>query len=89
MRSHTPHGRLMRLFLLSALVLPVSGCGDKPLPDSPYNGASRDLMENPLGASAKLKGAEEEKAKSKTKGKMSAKVAAARAKAASVDPRSK
>ena len=40
-------------------------------------------MENPLGAAAKIKGAEEAKAK------VSAKVAAAREKAAKSDPRGK
>ena len=63
----------------------VSGCGDQPLPDAPYAGASRELMENPAAAAAKLKGVEEEKAKSKS----SAKAEAARAKAATADPRGK
>ena len=65
----------------------VSGCGDQPLPDAPYAGASRELMENPAAAAAKLKGVEEEKAKTKSKG--SEKAAAARAKAATADPRGK
>ena len=63
----------------------VSGCGDQPLPDAPYAGASRELMENPAAAAAKLKGVEEAQAKSKS----SAKAEAARAKAATADPRGK
>ena len=85
MRSYISHRCLTCLFLLPALMLFVSGCGDQPLPDAPYAGASRELMENPAAAAAKLKGVEEEKAKSKS----SAKAEAARAKAATADPRGK
>ena len=82
-RSFTSRLRSMRLLLVPALVFFLAGCGEQQLPESSDPGQSRDLMENPLGAAAKIKGAEEAKAK------VSAKVAAAREKAAKSDPRGK
>jgi hypothetical protein len=44
------------LIVLAAAALIGFGCDNyKQLPDSPYPGASRDLMENPLGAAKKTK----------------------------------
>ena len=87
MRKYISQCRSIWLPLLSSLMVLVSGCGDKPVPDSAYPGASREFMENPAAAAAKLKGIEAEK--SKAESKVSAKVAAARAKAALADPRGK
>ena len=87
MRTSTQPFRRACLSLLPALMLVASGCGEKQLPESAYPGASRDMMEDPVGAAAKLKGAEAEK--SKASAKVSAKVKAAREKAAQADPRGK
>ena len=81
MRSYSMQRRFHWLSVLPVLAIVAAGCGEKQLPEPAYPGASRDMMENPLGAAAKIKGAEEAKAK------LSAKTSAAREKAAQADPR--
>jgi hypothetical protein len=56
--------RLGWLGVLAAATVLVAGCdSQRQLPDSPYPGASRDMMENPLGAQAKLKAIQSARAK--------------------------
>jgi hypothetical protein len=80
MRIKNGQGRFNWLLLIPAMAIVVSGCGEKSLPEPSYPGASRDLMENPLGAAAKAKAAD---------AKVSAKANTARQNAAKADPRGK
>jgi hypothetical protein len=72
------------LSVLPVMAIVTSGCGEKQLPEPAYPGASREMLENPLGAGAKLKGAEEAKA---SQAKLSPKAKAAHENAAKADPR--
>ena len=85
MRKYSMRRRFNWLSVLPVLAIVAAGCGEKQLPEPAYPGASRDLMENPLGAAAKLKGAAEAKAASQAK--VSAKTKAALENAAKADPR--
>jgi len=71
------HHRTCRFSIVAALMVLWSGCGNEQLPDAPP-GASRAMMENPLGAAKEAKQA-----------KVSAKTKAALENAAKADPRGK
>jgi len=57
--------RLYRGLIVAALAIVPSGCGEPTLPDTPP-GASRSMMENPLGAAEAAKKARPQSAKLKT-----------------------
>jgi len=69
---------LYRVLIVAALAVVSSGCGEPTLPETPP-GASRAMMENPLGAAEAAKKAKPQ----------SAKVKAALENAAKADPRGK
>ena len=69
--------RFYLVFVVMALAIGSSGCGEPQLPET-KPGASRAMMENPLGAAKEAKQA-----------KQSAKVKAALENAAKADPRGK
>jgi hypothetical protein len=69
--------RLYRVLVITALAIVSSGCGNETLPDTPP-GASRAMIENPLGVAKEAKQA-----------KQSAKTKAAFENAAKADPRGK
>lgn len=69
--------RWHRWLIVSALAIVVASCGEQQLPETPP-GASRSMIENPLGKAAEGKPA-----------KVSPKAKAAMEKAAGNDPRGK
>jgi hypothetical protein len=84
MRRYNLQRRRNWLSVLAVLAIVSSGCGEQQLPEPKYPGASRDMLENPLGAGAKLKGIEE---KAASQPKLSAKAKQAQENAAKADPR--
>jgi hypothetical protein len=69
--------RLYGGLFVAALAIILAGCGEPQLPETPA-GASRSMIENPLGKAADTK-----------QSKVSAKAKAAYEKAAGSDPRGK
>ena len=89
MKMYCRQLRMTMLALAPAIMIGMSGCGEETLPDS--KGSSREMLENPVAARAKLESAEAEAKATKSQSRLSTKAKAnqeaIQAKAKNADPR--